>query len=89
MKEFTEMGYNLISDYSEGSFDFNVSELFVIDDFLHSIKTLLNKKKNAVIVNNPLDTVISVIYQEKAEQELGFSVKTFYTLEAAIAFVMH
>jgi hypothetical protein len=41
MKEFTSEGYNLLSDYSNGKFDFSIGEMALIDDFLKSLKHIL------------------------------------------------
>lgn len=85
--EFTDQGFNLLSDYSEGKFDFTIEDLDPIDEFLSAIKHILKGKKNAVVVNNPNDTIISLMFESKTARDIGFRVKVFSTLEAAYRFL--
>ena len=87
MKEFRELKYNLLSDYRGGSFQFNASELDVIDNFLDSIKTILKGKRNAVIVDNPSEAAISFLFEHHKNKEINFHVKTFSTESAAFRFL--
>lgn len=83
MPEFTQEKYNLLSDYRGATFNFTPAEIGVIDSFLQSIKAVLDGKKNAVIVDNPAGTVISMLF----ENRVNFQVKTFCTVQAALKFL--
>lgn len=87
MKEFTELGYNLISDYRESEFDFDIDEMPIVDEFLKSINHIISGKKNAVIIDNPRSTVFPMLYERKSGKELDFDVKMFSTEEAAASYV--
>jgi hypothetical protein len=83
MDEFTKMGYNLLSDYTEAKFNMELDEVNQITEFLHSIKAILNGKKQALIVNDPYNTVISVLFEGDVNHKVGFNVKTFSTQKSA------
>ena len=86
--EFTEKKYNLLSDYRGATFNFSVSDLDVIENFLESLKNILTGKKNAVIVEAPHETVISILFENKMSRKINFHVKTFSTEEAAIYYLL-
>jgi len=88
INEFTELKYNLLSDYRNGTFNFKANEINVIESFLHSIKDILSGKKNSVIVSNPNDTLVSLLFENKKSKEINFIVKTFSTESAALAFLI-
>jgi hypothetical protein len=85
--EFTAKNYNLLSDYRGATFQFSVDDKPIIDEFLLSIKTVLNGKRNAVIVENPHETVISILFENEMSKKINFHVKTFSTEEAALKYV--
>lgn len=85
MPEFTQKKYNLLSDYRGAKFNFTPLEIDVIDSFLQSIKTIIDGKKNAVIVDFPEETVISILFEYN---KMNFQVKTFCTEEAALRFLL-
>jgi len=87
-REFSNNGYNLISDYRDGSFDFSINDLEVIDNFLFSIKNIIKGKRNAILVSKPHETAISVYFEVEKSIELDFKVKTFSTVEAAMEFII-
>lgn len=88
MTEFSKEKYNLLSDYRNGVFDFNIENIDVIEDFLKANQDVLKGKKNAVIVDNPNETVIAMMFENKMQIEIDFYVKTFSTLEAAIKYIV-
>jgi hypothetical protein len=45
LKEFTELKYNLLSDYSDAKSDFGEEDVQLITDFFFSIKEILKDKK--------------------------------------------
>jgi hypothetical protein len=83
LKEFTELQYNLMSDYSEAQFDMDLEDVERITQFLLSLKGILEEKKQALIVNKPFDTVISDLFEGEANKRIGFRVAVFSTRNAA------
>ncbi len=88
MKEFRQEKYNLLSDFRGAKFDFCAKELSVIELFLDSIRIILDGKRNAVIVDTPYETVISMLFENSLSKKMNFHVKTFSTLDSAIDFLM-
>lgn len=88
LTEFSKGKYNLLSDYRNGFFDFNINEIAPIEEFLKANKEVLNGKKNAVIVDNPHETVIAVMFENKLQKEINYIVKTFSNLIPAIHFLV-
>lgn len=83
LPEFSKMGYNLLSDYTDATLHFHIEKTKRIDEFLMSVKHIINNKRNAVVVKNPHCTAISFLYESKAWDKFNFKVKVFYTLESA------
>ncbi|NVO18422.1 MAG: hypothetical protein HXX13_01915 [Bacteroidetes bacterium] len=83
-EEFTKMGYNLLSDYSEADFNFSVGNTMIVWDFFKSIQHILRNKKEAVIATNPFTTAISILFENEAYKNLNFEVKTFTTRDVAL-----
>jgi len=84
MKEFTQLKYNLFSDYSNGTFQIPHSFLPELMEFMHSIKEIVRGKKQALIVNDPHNVATSMIFESKANKEVGFIVKVFTTQTSAL-----
>ena len=84
MKEFTEMNYNLMSDYRNSAFDMHVSEVNMIIDFMKKIEHIVRGKKQSLIVDNPYSTAASEIFAEQVFAATGFKVALFSTPEAAL-----
>lgn len=87
MDIFIQDNYNLLSDYREGELDFDLEELDYIEGFLESIKDIIDGKRYSVLVNNPHDTTISLMFETAKGNNLNFAVKTFSTEKAAISFL--
>lgn len=83
MEEFSKREYHILADYRGGDFEFEMLETEVIFDFLINIRDLLAGKKEAVIVDNPKNTVLSLLLQNKIDKDIDFKVKLFSTPEAA------
>lgn len=84
MKEFTELKYNLLSDYSNAKFDIPVSFLPELMDFMHSIKNIIKGKKQSIIVEDPYSTAATVLLKNEVNEKVGFIVKEFTTKKAAL-----
>lgn len=89
LKEFTEMSYDLISDYRYGKFDFipNDDNITVIDNFFISIKHILKGKLEAVILDDPFSTAVSMLFENKYENSIGFKIKIFSSHQAAYKWI--
>ena len=84
LKEFTQFGYNLLCDYSEADFAFSFGSADLIWKFFHSIKDVLDNKKEAIITSSPQATAISYLFENETSKKLNFTIKTFSTREVAI-----
>lgn len=84
MDEFVKLGYNILSDYSNATFGFEINQTERAWNFFNSIKHIVNGKKEAVITNDPYSTAISFMFEQRMLDEIGFDVKVFSTEEAAL-----
>jgi hypothetical protein len=84
VKEFTELKYNLFSDYREAIYDMPADMTKEIVAFLSTLKPILNDKKQAILIEDTYSTAISVLFQSRVVKEVGFIVKTFATEQAAL-----
>ena len=84
LKEFTELNYNLLSDYRGAAFNLSLEDVELISDFLSSLKHILNGKKQSLIIDDPKATAFSIIFEDKIYEKIGFKVKVFSTIEAAV-----
>lgn len=87
IKEFTDDHYNLLFDYTECQFSITTDDFKEIEDFLKSITHLIRGKKQAVIVDNPKTTAVSLIIRSKVNQATGFHIEVFSTRDAAITWL--
>ena len=87
LKEFTQKKYNLFSDFREAKFDISEAEVYEICDFLFKIKHIVENKKQALIIEEPLSTALSYIFVGEVVRKVGFMVKVFSTERAAIQFL--
>ncbi len=88
IKEFSEGGYNLYSDYRNGKLNLIDSDMEVISDFLNSINHILKGKKESVLVADNSSTAIALLYENDLLSEIGFDVKVFSTEKAALNFLL-
>jgi hypothetical protein len=88
MKEFTELKYNLYSDYSKAKFDIPVEFLPELMEFMESIKPIITGKKQSIIVDDPYSTAASLLFENEVNKEIGFLVKIFNTKKAALEWLI-
>lgn len=88
MEEFTQGGYNLLSDYREAVFDMDMDEVYEIVHILDSMGSLLDGKKQAILVHDPYSTAGSILFEEISEKELAFVIKIFSTETAALKWLL-
>ena len=81
-EEFTALKYNLLSDYTDTTSTLDVDDVDLIVGFLFKIKDILKGKKQAHIIDRPLDTALSLLFETDANKKVGFIVKTFSSKEA-------
>ena len=89
MKEFTELKYNLFSDYRKAKFDIGTEFLPVLIDFMHNIKDIVNGKKQCLIVDEPFTTAAAILFENEVNKKVGFNVKVFSTEEAAMQWLIY
>jgi hypothetical protein len=87
LEEFTNLNYNLLSDYTQATFDLTVENIEEITGFLYNLKHILKNKKQAFIVANPNDTALAMLFEAEVYEKVGFVVGTFTTKEAALKWI--
>ncbi len=88
LTEFTQMGYNLFSDYSEAEFKIPTTFLPELITFMENIKPIVYGKKQSIVVNHPYSTAASLIFENEVTKRVGFLVKVFSTKEAALKWIL-
>jgi hypothetical protein len=83
-QEFTQKRYNLLSDYRASEFKMAFTEIDLICDFLAGISPIINGKKQALIVDMPMNTALSQLFASEVNKQNGFIVKVFSTENHAI-----
>lgn len=89
LKEFTDLEYNLFTDYREAKYDIDLNEVHEITNFLATLEPILNGKKQAMLLKDPIDTANSLIFEELVSSKIGFIVQVFCTKEAALLWVVN
>jgi AAA+ ATPase superfamily predicted ATPase len=87
MPEFTQMKYNLLSDYRKSKFLFVVEEVTEIVNFMRNIEAIVRGKKQALILDDPRSTAASMLFEQKVYEEVGFYVQVFSTEEVALVWL--
>jgi hypothetical protein len=77
MKEFTDLKYDLLSDYSDAKFNMNVRDIDEITGFLARLKPILDGKKQALIMTEPMTIALSLLFEGDVNEQVGFIVKVF------------
>jgi hypothetical protein len=88
LNEFVKDGYNLMSDYREARFQISFDEVYAISDFLFHIRDILHKKKQALIISEPMNKPISVLFEGEINHRIGFVVKVFATEDKAMEWLL-
>lgn len=84
LKEFTEKGYNLLTDYRNAIFDMEIADIQLISNHLIQLKSILKGKKQAFIIDQPINTALSILFKGEVYKQIGFIVRTFSTEESAL-----
>jgi hypothetical protein len=87
MKEFTELKYNLLSDYTDAKFNMNIKDIDEITGFLARLKPILDGKKQALIMTEPMTTALSLLFEGDVNEQVGFIVKVFSEKEAGLNWI--
>jgi hypothetical protein len=74
-----------ILDYTKANFDLEFNELDKIPDYYRQHLDIFGNKKIAVITQSVKDIVYPILVEKK---DSGYSSRPFYTLEAAIEWVL-
>jgi hypothetical protein len=80
-KEFKD--YDLLIDYRDAKFKFEVNEINNFKVFLDSARHILSGKKNAILTNNPFTIATILLIYSRVEIK-GFSVNIFSTENPAL-----
>ncbi len=84
LKEFSLDGYNLMCDYSNADFDFSINSAEQIWNYMYSVNTILQNKKEAILTNKPVITAISIFFENESFKIPNFQLKTFSTRDVAL-----
>lgn len=84
MKEFTKQKYNILSDYSGAKFNMSFKDVDLITNFLYSLKGILEGKKQALIILEPRATALSILFEGKVNEKIGFIVRIFSNKKDAL-----
>jgi len=87
LDEFVQMQYNLLTDYREAKFLMKENEVGEITMFLSQLKPILNGKKQALLLSEPLSTALSMLFVGEVVKEVGFIVEVFSTMKAALRWI--
>lgn len=82
--EFTQLKYNLFSDYRNGKFQIPRNELSEIVGFMENIEPTVRGKKQALIVDEPYSVAASILFRNAVNEKVGFDVQIFTTEDAAL-----
>nr|WP_321409556.1 hypothetical protein [uncultured Carboxylicivirga sp.] len=88
MQEFTQLGYDLLSDYRHGKFNIVPRQLAHIIEYLKAVEHIIKGKKQALIVDDPYSVAASIIFVNEVYEKLGFKVKVFSTEKAAFNWLL-
>lgn len=77
MREFTEMKYNLFSDYRGSKFNFPSEKVKEVVGYLSHLEHILRGKKQALVVDNPTNTAISMLLENDVNKRISFAVRVF------------
>jgi len=84
LKEFTDLGYNLLSDYRNAVFNLSIEDIDLISDFLFKFKEILNNKKQSIVICDTKSVAMSLMFEPEIYSKVGFNVKVFSTIENAV-----
>lgn len=76
--------FNIFTNYLDCEFDFSWSDADVILSFLGKHEQVLSGKRQAIVIDNPVSTAISILFQSPLHEKFSFSVEVFSTIEAAL-----
>jgi hypothetical protein len=88
LKEFTQQGYNLLSDYRLGVLDMHIKETYEIVETLKKLNPILTGKKQAILIDDQYSTAGAILFEDLINTETGFIVKIFSTHEAALIWLL-
>lgn len=88
MREFTQLQYNLFSDYSDAKFNIPTSFLPELIAFMKEIEPIVRGKKQGIVVDDPYSTAASLIFEHEVNKAVGFQVKVFNTHKAALNWLL-
>lgn len=75
-----------ILDYKEATFDIKIKEYAKIAEYYKEHLDIFRNQKIAIITQTPKDVVIPLLVESK---DYGYSSKPFYTVEAAIRWILN
>jgi hypothetical protein len=89
IQEFTNLKYNLLSDYRNGKFQFKRKLLNDIVDYMKKIEMIVRGKKQAIIIDDPTSVAESILFGNDVYKAVGFNVRVFSTENSAIRWLVY
>lgn len=87
LHEFTNLKYNLLSDYRNGKFQFQPELVKEIVNYMEKIEMIVRGKKQALIVDDPLSVAESMLFKNDVYKKVGFIVHVFSTENSALSWL--
>jgi len=87
LMEFTQLNYNLLSDYRDGKFDMGIDSVEKIVGFMKTIEPIVRGKKQSLIIDEPYAVAGSMLFGNEVYKEVGFDVKVFSTEDGALSWL--
>lgn len=87
LQEFTELKFNLLSDYRNGKFQFQPEFVNEIVNYMEKIEIIVRGKKQALIVDDPLSVAESILFENDVNKKVGFNVRVFSTEKSALSWL--
>ena len=88
LKEFTDLKYNLLSDYRNGKFEIQPEFVSEIINYMKNIEMIVKGKKQDLIVNDPHTVAISMLFEDDVYEKVGFNVQLFTTEKSALRWLL-
>ena len=83
LKEFTQLKYNLLTDYRHSKIEIQTSDFGSMLESMNPMRSFLNGKKQSIIIDDPISMATTMLFIKKATSQFGMKIDIFSTEEAA------
>lgn len=88
LKEFTELKYNLLTDYRQSKIEIQTSDFGSMLESMKPMISFLNGKKQSLIIDDPVSMATTMLFMKKAISQVGMKIDIFSTEEAATTWLL-